>query len=308
MPDRPAENQGASVELEADITAELSRRLVPEGGFGRHPGKPFDVPSTVWAVLALASGEAPPQGPLAKSAERLVQLQRPDGRLPVDSRFPETHWPTSLLIMIASALPGYQQAGRKAAQCILKLAGAHWEKQPDDPNGHDTSIPGWGWASYSHAWVEPTALAILALRLQGMGNHERVKQGIALLLDRQLVTGGWNYGNTTVFGRQLFPTPDSTGHALCALQGLVPEERVSASLAYVWSEVRKIRTPLSLAWDLMALSAWRRRPTESREWIGESLALQSRYGPYETSLLAQLMLAQSASGGLLGLLGRELSS
>ncbi len=305
MPESPAE-KGVGQKKLTETIAELNRRSLPDGGFGRSPGAPFDTVSTAWALLALLASDAP-KGSLKKAADRLVSLQQPDGRLLVDPRFPDTHWLTSLLILIASALPGYEKAGQNAAELLLTLSGTRWVKKSGDPNGHDTSIPGWGWASFSHSWVEPTALAVVALRVQGMQNHERVKQGIALLLDRQLANGGWNYGNISVFGKPLYPMPESTGHALCALEGAVPEERVSASLAYIAGEMQKLRTPLSLAWGLIALSAWRRRPPDAQEWIAQSLALQSRYGPYDTPLLAQLILAASASRGLLALWGRDLS-
>jgi len=305
VPDSPEKKPDGPKTL-TEIIPELNRRILPEGGFGRLPAAPFDAVSTAWALLALLASDSRHES-LRSAADRLVALQQPDGRLSVDRRFPDTHWLTSLLVLITSALPGYEKAGQKAVDRLLTLSGAHWVKKAGDPNGHDTSIPGWGWASFSHSWVEPTALAIVSLRARGMGDHERVKQGIALLLDRQLASGGWNYGNISVFGKTLFPTPESTGHALCALEGAVPEQRVSTSLAYIAGEMQTLRTPLSLAWGLMALSAWQKRPAEAPEWIAQSLALQSRYGPYDTPLLAQLILAASAPKGLLALLGRKLS-
>ena len=290
-----------------EAIAELNRRALPQGGFARSPGERLDVPSTAWAILALLVSGAPREL-LTKAADRLVELQQPDGRLPVDARFRDAYWPTSLLVLVSSALPGFEKPGQKAVECLLKFSGVHWVKGPEEPQGHDTNIPGWGWANFSHSWVEPTALAIIALKLRGLGDHERAKQGIALLLNRQLASGGWNYGNTSVYGRPQFPTPESTGHALCALEGSVPFDRVATSLAYLTDEVRTIRTPLSLAWGVLALSAWGNRPSEAEDWIDRSLTLQSRYGPYETSLLAQLVIAGSAPRGLIELLRRGWSS
>lgn len=306
MPQSPAQKSRDS-KVRTEAIAELNRRALPEGGFVRCPGERLDVASTAWAILALLASGARPE-PLTKAADRLVELQLPDGRLPVDPRFREAYWPTSLLVLVASVLPGFEKPGQKAVECLLRVSGAHWVKGPQEPLGHDTNIPGWGWANFSHSWVEPTALAVLALKLRGLQDHERVKQGIALLLDRQLASGGWNYGNTSVFGRPLFATPESTGCALCGLDGSVPPERVAASLAYLTEEVKTIRTPLSLAWAVIALSAWGKRPTEAEDWIDQSLQLQSRYGPYETSLLAQLVIAGCAPKGLIELLRRGLSS
>ena len=39
-------------------------------------------------------------------------------------------------------------------------------------------------SSGTHSWVEPTALAVLALRREGLGSHARVQEGVRLLRDR----------------------------------------------------------------------------------------------------------------------------
>jgi len=82
------------------------------------------------------------------------------------------------------------------------------------------------WVEKTYAWVVPTSLGIIALKTHGMQNHARVKEGVALLLDRQLPDGGWNYGDTFTFGTQLLSFPDTTGFALEALSGLCDRSRV----------------------------------------------------------------------------------
>ena len=83
--------------------------------------------------------------------------------------------------------------------------------------GHDTTLIGWPWIQATHSWVEPTALALMALTLSSNADHPRATAARELLLARQLEAGGWNYGNTTAFGRAQRPAPDSTGVALAAL-------------------------------------------------------------------------------------------
>ena len=83
--------------------------------------------------------------------------------------------------------------------------------------GHDPTLIGWPWVAETHSWLEPTALAILALCREGLGDHPRVRQGVSLILDRAIPSGGWNYGNRAVFGRTLRPQPGPTGLALLAL-------------------------------------------------------------------------------------------
>jgi hypothetical protein len=73
----------------------------------------------------------------------------------------------------------------------------------------------------THSWIEPTALGVIALKAAGHERHERVQEAIRMILDRQLPHGGWNYGNTFVFGRELRPMPESSGAALAGLAGQV---------------------------------------------------------------------------------------
>ena len=91
---------------------------------------------------------------------------------------------------------------------------------PERTVGHDTAIVGWPWVADTHSWLEPTAVAILALRREGKVDHPRVREGLRLIRDRAIPTGGWNYGNNIAFGRDLRPQPAPTGIALLALAGI----------------------------------------------------------------------------------------
>jgi hypothetical protein len=188
-----------------------------------------------------------------------------------------------------------------ALKFLLDATGRHWPRQKDAPIAHDTSLKGWPWTENTHSWIEPTALSILALKVCGYADHSRILEAKRMILDRQLPSGGWNYGNTRVFGTILRPNPVDTGHALSALAGLTEPSDVELSLDYLHREIEHIRTPLALSWSVFGLSAWSGRPAEACKWILDSLSLQKRYGAYETTLLAQLVVAFFTSGGLLSL-------
>ena len=57
-----------------------------------------------------------------------------------------------------------------------------------------------------------------------------------MMLDRQLPHGGWNYGNTYVFGRELRPMPESTGAALTGLAGQVEVRSRSLEASTIYKE------------------------------------------------------------------------
>jgi hypothetical protein len=110
-------------------------------------------------------------------------------------------------------------------------------------------------------------------------------------MDRQLHDGGWNYGNTEVYGQQLSPMPDSTGLALCALSGLITEKEVIGSIAYLNETVPEIRTPFSLSWGLLGLNAWHRPHEAAGEFIDRCLNRRFLHGGFSTTHLCLLLLA-----------------
>jgi hypothetical protein len=134
----------------------------------------------------------------------------------------------------------------------------------------------------------------MALRATGHGEHDRVNEAIRMMLDRQLPHGGWNYGNTLMFGKELHPMPESTGAALSGLAGTVGQEKVARSLEYLQGEADRLRTPISLGWTLLGLAAWEAWPANGHALVERCLANQSRYDEYDTSALSLLFLGTFA--------------
>ncbi len=130
-------------------------------------------------------------------------------------------WATSFALLLWQTAGGFEQERRLAAAWLLgeRVATTPRSAVPAGITGHDPSLAGWPWVEGTHAWVEPTAVAVLALAREGFIGHPRVLDGVRLLRDRQLATGGWNYGNTTVFGQALRPHPVPTGLSVLALCG-----------------------------------------------------------------------------------------
>jgi hypothetical protein len=273
---------------------------LPEGGFACHRGESFRPDATAWAVLAL---EAYPgnRDLTLPACWRLAKSQLSDGRIPVIDGHPESYWPTALAVLAWKKVAGFERQVELALRFILNATGIHRPKQKNAPIADDPSIKGWPWIENTYSWIEPTALSTLALKVCGFAGHNRVLEAKKMILDRQLSSGGWNYGNTRVFGTMLRPNPVCTGHALSALTGLTEPGHVELSLDYLHHEIEHVRTPLSLSWAIFGLAAWSEALPEARKWILDSLSLQKRYGTYETTLLAQLIVAYFTTGDLLSL-------
>ena len=163
-----------------------------------------------------------------KAADWMQAIQQSDGSLPVSEGSTSPGWATPYGLMLWGNFTGKEEARRRARAWLLGNEGVRLDlsNQTDRVVGHDPSLVGWPWVAGTHSWLEPTALAILALRRDGLHNHPRITAGIELILDRALEAGGWNYGNKSVFGTELRPQPGPTGLALLALASSGEESRV----------------------------------------------------------------------------------
>ena len=182
-----------------------------------------------------------------------------------------------------------------AIKFLLETTGRHSKSGGDFPGSHDTSIQGWPWIEDTHSFVDSTALTLVALEAAGYTEHPRFKEGIRLLMDRQLPSGGWNCV-PIVYGLELYPFIDMTGVALSALAGHVAKKDVNKSILFLQSRIAGCRTPLSLGWALFGLGGWGKFPSNGRNWIEESLNRQNIYGKYGTTLLSLLTLAFFSNG------------
>jgi hypothetical protein len=303
-----------SQEVLEDLFSRLAGRSRSDGATLALPGDSEpSVDATVWRALALRLA-----GPAAATAAReagaaVVSAQSPDGRVSVAAANRGAFGPTAIAVLAWHGRPEFAAARSRAVAFLLALSGDHFPRAPESVIGMDTDLAGWPWIEHTFSWAEPTALAILALTSAGEAEHARVREGRAMLLDRQLTAGGWNYGNARVFGSELRPAPESTGLVLAALAGGVAASQVSASLSYLESVAPTLRTPLSLGWALLASSAWRAQTSavettdsagsvDSNAAIRETLARERRYGNYESAELALLAVAVQSPRGLVAAL------
>lgn len=224
------------------------------------------------ALAAIGLSQMNPDG--ARTLRRfLTTLQRPDGSVGSTRSDQSPGWPTAYA-MLAWASVDDAEYGTNIKRAARWLNEAHGETFEPKPNvyDHDTRIPGWAWVTGTHSWVEPTALAVAALKRCGFADHARVRDGVSLLLDRQIASGGWNYGNNRVLGAELHAFPATTGIALSALHGRASRKQVEPSLTFLAESSKGPTSVYSAAWTLLGLDAWDAPLPDRDEFIARALA------------------------------------
>jgi hypothetical protein len=236
-----------------------------------------------------------------RGAEWLLHLQAIDGSVGLSATLRQPRWVTAHALWLWNVLGLAAEARSRATAWLLGRRGnatANDDGIAQPVIGHDRLIVGWPWVEGTHSWVEPTAMAILALCQQGLNSHPRVREGCRLLLDRSVLQGGWNYGNRAVFGRDLRAQPGPTGLALMALAAQGEQDCspiVRRGIDFLRATLPTLRAPLSLGWGVLGLRAWNSCPRETDAWLAESYAEHTG----QADVAAGLGVLLLASGGML---------
>ncbi|MEM7312788.1 MAG: hypothetical protein AAF497_06520, partial [Planctomycetota bacterium] len=226
----------------------------------------------------------------------LADIQSDDGYVGITSDQAKPRWPTSLAVLAwnhharVSGSDRFKTPVKRGIDGLLSIA-SHTSERTKNVT-HDTTIEGWPWAEGTHAWIEPTAFALMAMKSCGLERHQRAADATRLLLDRQLPRGGCNYGNTFVLGQQLLPHLQPTGISALALAGVADDPRLQKSLRYLESFWRQESGTASRAYAVMGLAAHGRTPddlTSRFEKSGRRL-LEEPSGAYRAALVTLAVL------------------
>jgi hypothetical protein len=251
-------------------------------------GPPSAEPTALAAIALLGAGRGDKAKPhLQWLADNQIN---PGGSVPP---LPGLGWPgwTTPLAIVA-AVTSNAQSGEsnfrlsEAKQWLLSAEGKKLENVREI--GHDGTLIGWPWVLGTHSWQEPTAWSVLALKSLGLAAHARTREGVRLLVDRLLPTGGCNYGNTYVLGQRLRAHLEPSGLALMALAGESSDDpRIPATIGYVAAALSDETTPVSLSYGLMGLTAHRQAPASAAAWLAAAYArtIKRQASPLTSALL-----------------------
>jgi hypothetical protein len=281
---------------------ELYDRLLARQVGGYHASDAPATEPTALAALALLAREEANVEQAAEALAYLKRAQAQDGSVGVRMNEPEPAWTTSLAVLaweqaarLASDRAQFDARIEPAVAWILSQRGK--TSLPDPDIGHDPQLIAWSWAAETHSWIEPTALHVLALKAVGEGSHARAREAVRMLIDRQLPSGGCNYGNTFVLGQMLRPHLEPSGLLALALAGESdPSGRLERTLDYLARSLSAATPPISLAWSLLGLAAHDRLPDQAGEWVAAAYdrVCAKDESPYKFALLAHAALGANS--------------
>ncbi len=233
---------------------ELQAGRRPDGAWSYHAlpavGDP-SVEATALAAMAMAAHGRD----AAPAFDWLVAAQRTDGGFASSPAVNETNWVTAIAA-VALLRAGRTTAGEAAVNALLSIPAYVYPPTWNSPYGYDTSLKAWPWAPGDFTWVEPTAMAMLALRQSSQAGHARVAQGRRVLLDRvgtDPSQGGWNYGEPRVLGVNLPSATVPTALAVLALRGM--DADLTAPIAFLQGRREATSSLFSLGWAANAIAS-----------------------------------------------------
>jgi hypothetical protein len=237
----------------------------------------------------------------------LLQSQNANGSWPAfEGDDDQGSWVTGLALVALRNAGNAIESRLRAARWLLSTFGreAHWLwkwkfRFFDRHVAFDPQFYGWPWTPDTNSWVVPTAFAMLGLESLpcecGLPDYSRrMSLGASMLLDRSCPSGGWNSGNSSVYGSPLAPHIDDTAVALLALHRREPDHpKVVAGVDWLERNSRAVCPSASLALSVIALSLYQ-RPKQSLLDLLESVEPSI---VENSATLALLLIALDAARG-----------
>jgi hypothetical protein len=121
-------------------------------------------------------------------------------------------------------------------------------------------------------------------------DSRRVDEAEALLLDRCAITGGWNYGNSNMMGKELKAYVPTTAVALLSLQNRQSEAAVKRSIEYLERAATTEPSGVALSLAILALGALGRDVSAAREALVAQLPTTLALKNHVATALAMVAL------------------
>jgi len=237
----------AKLDAAAGLKQALLRSRNEDGGWGYYAGKASRLEPTCWALLALGSA----------ADDAVLRSWALKSGLLIDPNTPTPNYGfhgLALLTLLARRAE-HAASNQRLVSAIqdvrgVKLADRGAVRQRND-------LEAWSWMEGTFSWIEPTAWCLIALKkarsLALTVDASRLSEGDLVLFDRCCSSGGWNYGNSNMLGKELPPYVSTTALGLLALQDHRSHESVAKSVQLLQHEWRTETSGLALGLSAIAM-------------------------------------------------------
>ncbi len=270
----------------------------PDGGWGYGAQGKSAVEPTAAVLLALQKTLSDEEA-RRRAIAWLRGAQRRDGGWGFNSDDPESAWHTSWGVLALAKTGEKGNHLDRGAKWLLNVIMLELRQDAMEASGKvlqiDLSLRGWPWLPGESAFIEPTALALLAFESAGEApGDQRIREAVRYIQDRRCPGGGWNVGNPIMFNSVLPARAYTTALVLLALAGRARGVIRPEDLRTLRNEMDREGSPLALAWGLLALRALGENDPAAETRL---LQMQGRNGAWEDS-------PHKTAGSLMGIRGR----
>ncbi len=231
------------------------------GGWGYAPTHASCVEPTAAVLISLLpasqAGEA-----VRRAVAWLEMGQHEDGGWGLNPKDGESNWQTAWATLALGRSGQASSRVRRGIEWLLNTPALQFTDTETLQAANrvakiDMSLRGWPWEPGDAPWVEPTALAVLALQQAGYtaANTPSLEEALHYLVDRRCPGGGWNVGNPVMFDEVLPAHAHPTAWSLLALLQLERNSIQPADVSLLKEEMLDDGGIMALAWGLIALHA-----------------------------------------------------
>jgi prenyltransferase beta subunit len=198
------------------------------GGWGYQTGHQPIVESTATVLLAIRD-ERSASDSFQRGLSWLLDCQHEDGGWGINENDSESGWQTAWAIMVLKQSTQSSERMHKAVDWLTSVPTYAVSKDEFSvstfPKRDSLDALVWPWLPGQAGWLEPTALAVLALYdvSDSALAVSRIKVALEYFSHYRTPGGGWNIGNTSQLDTIIIPRAYHTALVLMAMEAVAPQ-------------------------------------------------------------------------------------
>ncbi len=245
------------------------------GGWGYKTGhKPVVEPTAV--VLLALRDEPSAKESFKRGMTWLLSCQHQDGGWGINENDTESGWQTAWALIIMKATSQNPDAIARAESWLSTvptyLVSQQEIQKPEVPQHDEIGALSWPWLPDQAGWIEPTALAILALG--GMADtpllSARINSALGYFRYYRTASGGWNVGNAGPLDTNILPRAFPTALVLMAMASVSQEDIQAIDLKGLQQDLLRDPGMLAQGAGLLALRVLGNNAESAKTYLSEN--------------------------------------